>query len=68
MDFQEMFASYYESLGRLTTDEYVTMAVSHSMDLLLWKDGILLANGVGERCILPQTGRTSYRLLPRLHG
>lgn len=51
IDLSEVKESYLRTFGRLATTEYVTMVVDHTINQFLAKDGILLANGVGERCI-----------------
>jgi hypothetical protein len=51
MDAREVADNAIPTIYRLASNKYVKLVVSHSIKTLLWKDGILLANGVGERCI-----------------
>src|SRR5256885_1688078 len=51
IDEMEVAVAYIPTLMRLASEDYVKMVVGHSIKQLLWKDGVLLANGVGERCI-----------------
>jgi hypothetical protein len=51
MDEWEVAGNAIPTINRLASEEYVKLVVGHSIETLLWKDGVLLANGVGERCI-----------------